>query len=108
MTVRNTTIKPLFLMLFFCANASYAVEKGEYIGKFTPQEVFRLETYSNGPTKECRYRPVVDGVSMGWFEGVFLGNARNYTCRTKNHGEIGELHTFNDYLWVLRDPIEKN
>jgi len=88
MTNRKTTLKPLFLMLFFCANASYAKEVSRVEG----------EHGFKGDKKICRYKPVIEGVSMGWFEGVFTGDKYKYTCYTRNHGEIGEKHNFNNML----------
>ena len=96
MTIRNTKLKPLILMLFLCANSSHAVIEGQYVGKFNNAEAFRLETLSDWQT--CRYQPVINGVSMGWFDGVLTGDINQHTCSTKNHGEIGKLWGFNNQL----------
>lgn len=69
--------------------------------KLTPHETFRLETESGtNPNLFCRYRPVIDGVEMQWFDGIISveksDNIRSYKCFTRNHGEIGERHQFNN------------
>ena len=66
--------------------------------KLSPYEVFRLEVVVG--TAQCRYRPVIDGVEMQWFEGDArindVVNIRTMKCYTKNHGKLGELHGFNN------------
>lgn len=69
--------------------------------KLTPHETFRLETESgNNPDPFCRYRPVIDGVEMQWFDGIVSiqksENIRAFHCITRNHGEIGERYNFNN------------
>jgi len=69
--------------------------------KLSPHETFRLETESGtNPNIYCRYRPVIDGVEMQWFDGIISveksDNIRSYKCFTRNHGEIGERHQFNN------------
>lgn len=94
MTTLNTNLKPLILALFLCSNAPQARAE-----KLSQYETFRLEIIID-TTSGCRYRPVINGVEMQWFEAVArvldAGNIRKFTCYTKDHGEIGQRYTFNN------------
>jgi hypothetical protein len=88
MTTRNTNLKPLILVLFLCSNVPFASAEVHVH--------YSLDTEA-GP-KVCRYRPEIEGVSMGWFNGTNIVGNGYHACYTKNHGDIGEKYDFNNKL----------